>query len=383
MTKGFQDHARNIKEEAKYANPNDSRYFTGICLTYTLLIPPDVIGEVRGVAPGIPESTHRNVIIQLFNWPFVEVQRVLPELKARGYSHVHVSPPQLSNERVWQWWGRYQPIDFTLLRGPLGNELEFKQLNDAADQVGIQIVADVVLNHTVDLAELPEQDFVVMDAQNKKIIQEKFSQFDPQDFHARCPIQDSVISTVRQCWLSNNLADLKTEDPHVRQVAQAYLHKLVGFGVDGFRFDAAKHIEPEFFAAVLAPFPHNYAFGEIIESSANKFPDIPSLDFYDFPLVAAMKQAFQFGGNLANLKEAAQHNQALPGPKAVTFVRNHDLDRGQAGDRGVDDSSFGVGWDQGTRSLNRTDVNLAYAFVFGREDGLPYVFADMPTLPIE
>src|SRR5688572_3014532 len=101
------------------------------CLSYTLFVPPYVIGEVRGVAPGIPQPIHRNVIIQLFNWPFVEIQRVLPELKERGYSHVHVSPPQLSNERVWQWWGRYQPIDFTLLKGPLGNEWEFKQLNDA------------------------------------------------------------------------------------------------------------------------------------------------------------------------------------------------------------------------------------------------------------
>jgi hypothetical protein len=65
----------------------------------------------------------------------------------------------------------------------------------------------------------------------------------------------------------------------------------------------------------------------------------------------------------------------------VTFVRNHDIDRGQAGDRGLTDNSFGIGWDAGNKRLNRTDVNLAYAFLFGREAGLPYVFVDMPTLP--
>ena len=31
--------------------------------------------------------------------------------------------------------------------------------------------------------------------------------------------------------------------------------------------------------------------------------------------------------------------------------------------------------------LDRTDVALAYAYVLGREDGLPYVFVDMDTLP--
>ena len=71
--------------------------------------------QVPGVAPGVPESEYRNVIVQLFNWGFEEIQEALPSLQAIGYSHVHVSPPQLSNERVWQWWGRYQPVDFSIL----------------------------------------------------------------------------------------------------------------------------------------------------------------------------------------------------------------------------------------------------------------------------
>ena len=56
--------------------------------------------DVSGVAAGIPEPKNRNVIVQLFNWPLKEVTKVLPDLKALGYSHVHVSPRQRSNERV-------------------------------------------------------------------------------------------------------------------------------------------------------------------------------------------------------------------------------------------------------------------------------------------
>ena len=62
-------------------------------------------------------------------------------------------------------------------------------------------------------------------------------------------------ATAERCWLSNNLLDLKTESAHVRQVAKDYLTKLASLGAAGFRFDAAKHIETEFFADVLPAVP--------------------------------------------------------------------------------------------------------------------------------
>ncbi|MDH4081874.1 MAG: alpha-amylase family glycosyl hydrolase [Nitrospira sp.] len=349
----------------------------------TLIMPRLLAAEVHGVAPGIPEPEGHNVIVQLFNWRFNDIKAVLPMLKQLGYSHVHVSPPQWSNERVWQWWGRYQPIDFSLISGPLGNELEFHQLNQEGDRLGMKILVDVVFNHTVDVRELPEPDFIVFE--NDHITKEKFGQFQPEDFHPRCAIDEQQPTTVRSCWLSEALADLKTENSHVRTVAKEYIQKLMSLGVDGFRFDAAKHIEPDFFREVLRAAPGLYAFGEIIESSPDRFPDVPELDWYDFPLTKTMRDAFGFGGNLTILKDAAQNKRALSGPKAVTFVRNHDIDRGQADDRGIDDSggrsTYGVGWDESQKHLNRTDVKLAYSFLLGREDGLPYVFVDMSTLP--
>jgi hypothetical protein len=50
--------------------------------------------QITGVAPGIPEPQQRNVIVQLFNWRSSEITKVLPRLRAIGYSRVHVSPPQ-------------------------------------------------------------------------------------------------------------------------------------------------------------------------------------------------------------------------------------------------------------------------------------------------
>jgi glycosidase len=106
-------------------------------LTFALLYSGVSIAQVPGVAQGIPEPEHRNVIVQLFNWRFDDVRQVIPTLRQLGYSHVHVSPPEKSNERVWQWWGRYQPVDFARIDGPLGSEAEFRAMTAAAEANGI------------------------------------------------------------------------------------------------------------------------------------------------------------------------------------------------------------------------------------------------------
>jgi len=339
--------------------------------------------EMPGVAPGIPEPEHRNVIVQLFNWRFDAIRQVIPMLRPLGYSHVHVSPPQKSNERVWQWWGRYQPVDFTKIEGPLGSETEFRAMTATAAANGIQILVDVVLNHTVDLNEAPPG---LVRVEGNRVIEDNFPQFAPEDFHDRCNVTSD--DTAQRCWLSNNLLDLKTESKHVRQVAKDYLAKLAGLGVAGYRFDAAKHIEPDFFSDVLSIVPGKYAFGELISDRTTGFGahlSIADMDYYDFPLVATMREALLFGGDMQLLKNPVGSGRALEGPKAVAFVRNHDIDRGQNNDHGIEDpggrNSFGIGWDEAQHRLDRTDVALAYAYVLGREDGLPYVFVDMDTLP--
>jgi alpha-amylase len=281
--------------------------------------------SINGIAAGVPDAHRRHVIVQLFNWPFTKIQAALPELKRLGYSHVHVSPPQQSNERVLTCWGRYQPVDYSVIKGPLGTEEEFREMNTVADKLDIKIIADVVLNY----------------------------------------------------------ADLKKEASRIRDIARAYLKKLVDLGVDGLHFDAAKHIEPDFFADVLTAAPNIYAFGEVIESDPEKFPQTQAIAFYDFPLVATMKAALAFGGDLSLLRNPAENNRALPSSKAVTFVRNHDIDRGQADDRGLGGGAretFGIGWNGPDKVLTEADIVLAYAYIFGREGGIPYVFADMESM---
>ena len=58
----------------------------------------------------------------------------------------------------------------------------------------------------------------------------------------------------------------------MRDIAKDYLKKLVALGADGFRFDAAKHIEPAFLPKSLSEVPNTYAFGEVITKNPRFLP---------------------------------------------------------------------------------------------------------------
>ena len=64
-----------------------------------------------------------------------------------------------------------------------------------------------------------------------------------------CPSKDGGVDDFNnktEVWNCNlvGLEDLRTETPKVRTTLAAYLNKLIGYGVSGFRVDAGKHIPP-------------------------------------------------------------------------------------------------------------------------------------------
>ena len=63
-----------------------------------------------------------------------------------GVAYVEVSPPQESIQGT-QWWTSYQPVSYKL-DSKLGTEAEFKNMIKQCNAVGVDIIADVVLNQT-------------------------------------------------------------------------------------------------------------------------------------------------------------------------------------------------------------------------------------------
>ena len=287
------------------------------------------------------------IIYQAFNIRFRDIKTQLPELQKLGYTYIQVSPPQKSNPS-FEWWARYQPIDYTIIDSPLGNEKELKELINTAHKRKLKIIIDVVFNHMANYGNYVKN--------------LNYPRFSSQDFYPQNCINYNNRNSVIQGWINCDLPDLKTTSPHVRQEAKNYLKKLLALGADGFRFDAAKHIEPDFFRDILTVVPSDkLVYGEVIGQTLAESQEYTGILWVtDFHLVSTMSNAFSYGGDLRSLINPTASGQALPGIKAVTFAHNHDIAKGQIG----------------YKLPTPQDIKLANAYILARQEGFPIVYTD-------
>ena len=304
-------------------------------------------------------SEQPEIIYQAFEERFVDITGRLDELAALGITTIQISPPQKSLP-LTDWWARYQPLDLEVIEGPLGNENDLRRLTTAARARGLRVIADVVLNHMADARRYPDL---------------QFPQFSWRDF--REPDRRPCINNyddryqVTHYWLCDyraQLPDLDTSSNYVRGVHKRWLQKLMDLGIDGFRFDAAKHIEPEYFADVLEVIPARkraYSYGEVIGRNISESSEYSGMmRLSDFHLLGTMIGSFSPGGDLRRLNNPQNSGGALPGDIAVTMSRNHDTV--------MNDYFF--------QFSDYKDALLAYGVILARKDGTPLIFnADLDS----
>jgi alpha-amylase len=337
------------------------------------------------VAAELPfEAPGDGTILQVFNWPFSLVTERLEEIAALGYTHVHVSPPNLTIDRP-EWWARYQPIDYRVIAGPLGTEADFRRLNDRADAMGVRVIADIVLNHMAnpDFARYgerytsnPEQ-LYYPDPRSRETFGLSFL-FNPRDFNTAGCIQNfedrQQVLFGRLClgFPDKGLPDLDLTRPNVFEAQRNFIDGLIAMGVDGFRVDALKHIPTDYVNRIFAHVDRSkiFLFGEIIAHNGNMEREIgpyakeTDLAFYDFPLLFTMRQAFLPDGSLRTLVDPNGSQLALAGDRSVTFVVNHDIPNNG------DIFKYLLFHDN-------AEELLAYSYIMGRAQGLAYVYTDL------
>jgi alpha-amylase len=302
------------------------------------------------------------VIYQAFEEKFVDIEAKLEKLKALGYTYVQVSPPQKSLDRP-EWWARYQPLDHTVLEGPLGNEASLRQLISSAHKIGLKVLVDTILNHMADPTYYPGQ-----------LI---YPEFDQNDFHfpdtRPCIENYSDRFQVTHYWLCSDsrdrgLPDLDTSSPKVRATLNRYLEKLIALGADGFRFDAMKHIEPEYWAYLVPTLKNRglYYYGEVIgQTLSESYLYAPYTEVTDFHMLSLLTSTFALGGDLRNLYDPVGSSRAMKG-QTVVFARNHDT--------AMHPRFFNFG--------DYTDALLANSYLLGRGIGTVSIYRDDSEHPL-
>ncbi len=197
---------------------------------------------------GLKDDIQDGVILHAWNWSYDTIKSQLADIAAAGYSAVQTSPVQQPKDYSGpgasvptNWWKLYQPLSFSIAQNSwLGNASQLKSLCEAADQYGIKIICDIVANHLANAGGDTNQQKSSLSSQVASYESELYNN---SWKYVRGWIQcddGSVEKVVRGCI---DLPDLVTSESYVQERVISLLKQCIDCGVDGFRFDAAKHIE--------------------------------------------------------------------------------------------------------------------------------------------
>lgn len=137
-------------------------------------------------------------------------------------------------------------------------------------------------------------------------------------------------ANVQNCELVG-LADLDTGEEYVRKTIAGYMNSLLGYGVDGFRIDAAKHIPATDLANIKSRLtnPSVYWKQEVIYGAGEAVQPTEYTgngDVQEFRYAYDLKRVFN-NENLAYLKNYGEGWGYMSSSVAGVFVDNHDTER--------------------------------------------------------
>lgn len=341
-------------------------------------------------------------IVGFHGGDFVGMAANLDRLRRLGFTAIWITPPFVQNavqggsSAFHGYWG----IDFTTVDPHLGTEAEFKAFVDKAHSMGIDVIIDIVLNHTGDVIQYREgSSFVTTttrpyrDARGNVVDlasvagkpacspqreTDCFPEFNLASF-PKTPFIPAGSPTKKPVWLNDlklyhnrgdatacgwaagecaemgdfiGLDDIMTEHPTVIQGwADAMGEWIRKYGIDGFRIDTAKHVDPAFFEAWVpllmqhardAGKPDFYMFGEAWDygfeslSTYVRDRDLPSvLDFPMQRMVVEFASGKRSGNGLVRQFAKDDYFNAGERPDGIvrnayslaTFLGNHDMGR--------------------------------------------------------
>lgn len=192
-----------------------------------------------GYIDTLPESMDDGVLLQAFNWTYNQIKANLPQIQAAGFKGVQTSPVQQPKSGGAKWEFFYQPVSFSIAStSPLGSKEELTSLCTEADKYGISIICDIVFNHMATTGGKNSDGLPTIDPEVETYEPTIYQHQDLYFHHLTSPTGSGATTQIY-----SGLPDLNTGNAYVQERALSLLKECIDVGVDGFRFDAAKHIE--------------------------------------------------------------------------------------------------------------------------------------------
>ncbi|WP_455717055.1 starch-binding protein [Anaerosporobacter sp.] len=207
------------------------------------------------------DNTQDASILHCWNWSYKTIEDNMQLIAECGYSALQTSPATQPKDYTYagvvgtdvgtpgyggtgNWWKLYQPVTESVCDNGqtwLGTKAELESMCETAEDYGIKVIVDVVANHMGNITgwknSLSDVSLQVGEYWNKDMLT------DASFWHINS----------YQVWMSDSrlhftmgtlgMPDLNTADKRVQAYISNYLKELIDCGVDGYRFDAAKHIE--------------------------------------------------------------------------------------------------------------------------------------------
>lgn len=273
----------------------------------------------------LPVSAEQGTMLHAHTWPFKAIEGAMANIAAAGFNSIQVSPVNRT-KRDSPWWILYQPCDLNIGNVVLGTETEFRSMCQVAEQYGVKIIVDVVLNHVA----------------NNDTPSVWANELDPALKNRAYYHWQGGINNYQNRWEVTQkdllgLPDWNTQSNAVQQLHINFLNKCIDAGADGFRFDAAKHMETSggedqgwagnYWENVLGNLKNRnslYLFGEVLPDIADN--DQQYIQYYDITAHGygnVLRNAVR-NNNVTGIQNIPHGGNSLNPNRALVYVENHD-----------------------------------------------------------
>ena len=353
-------------------------------LALALLAP--AVGAAKDRITHNPDATNTETILHVWSWNFPTIAKNMKAIADAGYTMLQTSPvqqhfnPEGKITKIFDgggkdgsWYYYYQPTDWKIGNAIVGTREQMKEMMDSAAKYNVQVLVDVLPNHTAFDVDAVSDDFYKAVGGRDRM------------FHSKGLTPINNYNDREQCtlWAMGSLPDVNTENPDFQKYYLTFVNDLLSLGVHGFRYDTAKHIgvhsdpvdtasgvkENDFWDVVTGrksvkgvslsqPYDSLFVYGEVLQDK-----NVPELEYADYMGQTAsgyghvLREALA-KGSVNGLDIVGWHHQAAP-EYLTTWVESHDTYCNAHESASLTDDQIRTGW----------------VFLTARQNGIPLFFS--------